>query len=145
VTLVDAADNETGGSSIDRSFAEQTYRYVKLTVTGAATYDGPWVSISELEVGCSGTAVGTRNPAVVAAAAVIKLRPVPATNVLYVENVPWEYTDDELRDLTGRTVLAGRLTEDGLNLTSVRTSGMLLLSVTGPGRPVLTRKVIVLR
>ncbi|WP_020570463.1 chondroitinase-B domain-containing protein [Neolewinella persica] len=145
VTLVDATDNASGGSSIDRSFAEQTYRYVKLTVTGAATYDGPWVSIGELKVGCSGTAVSTRNPVTAAAAAAILLRPVPATNVLYVEDVPREYTNYVLRDLTGRTILTGRLTGEGLDLSSVQASGMLLLSVTGTGVPVLTRKVVVQR
>ncbi|MFK8164728.1 MAG: chondroitinase-B domain-containing protein [Lewinella sp.] len=142
VTLVDATDNQSGGSAINRSFEEQTYRYVKLTVTGAATYDGPWVSISELEISCSGTAVSNRNPATQAAAA-LKLRPVPATNVLYVEDVPREYTNYLLRDLTGRIVLTGQLTEEGIDLTGVHANGMLLLSVTGASMPVLTRKVIV--
>lgn len=49
-TMVDATDNQTGGATIDRTFDEHVYRYVRLTVTGAATYDGPWVSISELIV-----------------------------------------------------------------------------------------------
>ncbi len=142
VTLVDATDNESGGSSIDRSFAEQTYRYVKLTVTGAATYDGPWVSISELEIGCSGTAVRTRNPAAAVAEA-IHLHPVPATNFLFAEGVPRGYTKYLLRDLTGRTVLAGEFTEEVIDLSSVHANGMLLLSFRGAGLPVLTRKVVV--
>jgi poly(beta-D-mannuronate) lyase len=144
VTLVDATDNQAGGSSIERSFDEQTYRYVKLTVTGAATYDGPWVSIIELAIGCSGTAVSNRNPAAVAAAG-IRLHPVPANNVLFVEGVPSGYTDYILRDLTGRTVLAGWFTEESLDLSRVNSSGMLLLSFTGAGQPVLTRKVVVQR
>lgn len=144
VTLVDATDNQTGGSSIDRTFDEQVYRYVKLTVTGAATYDGPWVSISELKIGCSGTAVGTRDE-VAAAAAAILLRPVPATDVLFAENVPDGYTDFLLRDLTGRSILAGRYSGEALDLSGVRAGGMLLLSFTGAGQPVLTRKVIVVR
>lgn len=145
VTLVDATDNQAGGASIDRTFDEQVFRYVKLTVTGAATYDGPWVSITELKVACSGTSVGTRNPAAEAAAAAIRLHPVPATDILYVEDLPRGYTDYVLRDLTGRTVLAGRFTGEVLNLSGVRASGMLALSFTGANRPVLTRKVVLVR
>jgi poly(beta-D-mannuronate) lyase len=145
VTLVDATDNQTGGTSIDRTFDEQVYRYVKLTVTGAATYDGPWVSISELKIACSGTSVGTRNPAAEAAAAAIRLHPVPTNDILYVQNLPQGYTDYVLRDLTGRTVLAGRFTGEALDLSGVRTNGMLVLSFTGAARPVLARKVMVVR
>jgi poly(beta-D-mannuronate) lyase len=141
-TLVDATDNQAGGRSIDRTFAEQVYRFVKLTVTGAATYDGPWVSVSELKVGCSGTAVSTRNPA---AAAAIKLYPVPAANQVFVEDLPHGYTSYVLRDLTGRTVQTGALTEEAIKLASIRASGMFLLSFTGAGQPVLTRKMVVQR
>ena len=140
-TLVDATDNQSGGSSIDRDFDEQVYRYVKLTVTGAATYTGPWVCISEVEIGCSGTAVSTRN----LAAAAIKLYPLPATDVLFVEDLPRGYTNYVLRDLTGLTVLEGQLTEEAIKLSSVRASGMFLVSFTGAGQPVLSRRIAVQR
>ena len=143
-TLVDATDNTEGGASIDRTFDEQVFRYVKLTVTGAATYDGPWVSVSELKIRCSGMAVSTRNPAAAVATA-IRLYPVPASTVLNVGNLPSGYTDYALRDLTGRTLLSGRFMGEALDLSSLRANGMLLLSFTGAGRPVLTRKVVLWR
>lgn len=142
-TLVDATDNQQGGSSIDRDFSEQVFRYVKLTVTGAATYEGPWVSISELKINCSGTAVSTQGASVAAAA--VRLYPVPATDLLFVEEVPPGYSNYLLRDLTGRTVQSGHFLGEALDLSGVRANGMLLLSLTGPGMPVLTRKVIVAR
>jgi len=110
-------------------------------VTGAATYDGPWVSISELKIGCSGTAVSTRN----LAAAAIKLYPVPATRLLFVDDLPRGYTDYVLRDLTGRTAQTGALTGEAIELSSVRVTGMFVLSFLGAGQPVLTRKVMVQR
>jgi len=109
---VDATDNTDGGSSIDRTFDERVFRYVKLTVVGAATYTGPWVSVSELRIGCSGLPVSSREPVASAATtATVRLYPMPATSKLVVGDLP----------------------------------GMLLLSFTGAGRPVLTRKVTVSR
>ncbi len=53
-TLVDASDNTTGGETINRTFAAQSVRYVKLTITGASGYTGVWTSINEFEILCSG-------------------------------------------------------------------------------------------
>jgi len=53
-TLVDATNNTNSGP-ITESFAAQTVRFVRLTITGANSYRGPWVSISEIEINCAGT------------------------------------------------------------------------------------------
>jgi len=47
ITLVDRQNNITGGTVINDTFDYEVVRYIKLTVTGAATYTGPWVSIAE--------------------------------------------------------------------------------------------------
>ncbi|WP_299120980.1 chondroitinase-B domain-containing protein [uncultured Winogradskyella sp.] len=54
VTLVDRQANTTQATSINDTFNLSVVRYIRLTVTGAATYSGPWCSISDLEVICAG-------------------------------------------------------------------------------------------
>lgn len=139
-TLVDATDNQAGGNSIDREFPEQVYRYIKLTVTGAATYEGPWVSVSELRLGCSGTSVSSRNPA--AEAAGIGLRPVPVTDVLYIDHLPAGYTEYSLIDFSGRVAARGKLTNSQIDLRQLPATGMFVLRLTGEGLPVLAQKVM---
>lgn len=53
-TLTDARNNTQGGSIITRDFTAKEARFIKLTVTGASGYSGPWVSIEEFEVFCAG-------------------------------------------------------------------------------------------
>jgi poly(beta-D-mannuronate) lyase len=54
VTLVDRQANTDTETVINDTFSVTVIRYVRLTVTGAATYSGPWVSISDLEIICAG-------------------------------------------------------------------------------------------
>ena len=54
-TILDATDNTTSGSLITKSFDTASVRYVKLTITGAATYTGSWASLHSFQVNCAGT------------------------------------------------------------------------------------------
>ena len=56
-TLVDRTSNTQGGISISDTFSFKTVRYVRLTVSDAATYTGVWCSIEELQVNCAGVAL----------------------------------------------------------------------------------------
>ena len=53
-TLTDATGNTSGGSTINRTFDTQSVRYVRLTITGASGYTGPWASIEDFEIICAG-------------------------------------------------------------------------------------------
>lgn len=57
ITLVDRQANTTGATVINDTFDLSVVRYIRLTVTGAATYTGPWVSIADLEVICAGASL----------------------------------------------------------------------------------------
>ena len=59
-TLVDATNNTTGGNNINRTFTSQNVRYVRLTLTGASQYNGPWASVEDFEIICAG--VDTTTP-----------------------------------------------------------------------------------
>ncbi len=52
-TLVNASNNTSPGP-ISLSFATQTVRYVRLTVTGANSYTGSWSSITDFDIICAG-------------------------------------------------------------------------------------------
>jgi len=57
-------------------------RYIRLTVTGAATYTGPWVSISDLEVICAGNTLSVNDNDFNSN---IKLYPNPFNEELHIE------------------------------------------------------------
>ncbi|MEO0731922.1 MAG: chondroitinase-B domain-containing protein [Bacteroidota bacterium] len=140
-TIVDATDNTDGGNAISRDFAEQTARFVRFTVTGAATYDGPWVSISEVQLFCSGNSVNTRDLDA-GVASLIKLYPVPAHDVLNIENVPEAFNHYILSDISGRQVQRGRFNGRTVDLSAVRTRGLVLISFVDGGGRLLTRRVV---
>ncbi|WP_170178563.1 chondroitinase-B domain-containing protein [Flammeovirga pectinis] len=65
VEVVDQTDNTLSGAvdaPIVNTFQSVTARFVKITVTGAATYTGTWVSLTELSV--FGEAQDTENPSI---------------------------------------------------------------------------------
>ncbi|TRX54779.1 T9SS type A sorting domain-containing protein [Fulvivirga sp. M361] len=51
--IVDRSNNTTNGSNnspISDTFADVNARYVRITVTGASGYSGPWISLDELRI-----------------------------------------------------------------------------------------------
>jgi hypothetical protein len=49
-TIIDRSSNKSSAQPITDSISPVTARYIKLTITGAYAYSGPWVSITELEL-----------------------------------------------------------------------------------------------
>lgn len=49
-TVVDRSSNTQGGSLLSDAFTKTPARYVRLNVTGASGYTGPWISIIEFRV-----------------------------------------------------------------------------------------------
>ncbi|WP_025742668.1 BACON domain-containing protein [Aquimarina pacifica] len=84
VTLTDATSNTEGGSIINRSFAPQSMRYIKLTITGASGYTGSWSSISDFEILCSGITASS-NPILEESTASIKSYPNPTNSFINIE------------------------------------------------------------
>ena len=55
--LLTDESNSSDFGPIIKSFSTQTVRYIKLTVTGANTYNGNWVAINEIEINCAGNEI----------------------------------------------------------------------------------------
>ena len=101
--LVDRSNNSTQGSNnspITDTFDETAARYVRITVSGAAEYDGPWTSIEELRV--FGYERSTNN-ARVANQQTILLFPNPTTTNVTLENNV-ELTKISILDFTGNQI-----------------------------------------
>ncbi len=91
IQVVDRTDNTTSSQPIEDTFAQTKGRYVKLTVTGANTYAGSWVSINELKMlggGPLSTNSFTKN-------ATFKVYPNPSTNGEFrlSKLIEWEVFD----------------------------------------------------
>ena len=92
-TLVDATDNTSGGSNINKSFDEQAVRYVKLTITGASGYDGDWSSIHSFQIVCAGDVI---EPAELEVTSVSEFTATGESKTASISsNVSWTITDNQ--------------------------------------------------
>lgn len=112
--LIDRQANTDTATVITDTFNPTMVRYVRLTVTGAATYTGPWVSVQELEVICAGVVLSIDTPVT---QAVVKVYPNPFSDALTLvlpNELATKTSNYAIIDITGRLVQ-----EEGLsNATS---------------------------
>ena len=117
VTLVDRQANTIGATIINDTFDISIVRYIRLTVTGAATYTGPWVSIADLEVICAGSSLSITENLLVNE---IKVYPNPFNSEIHIEiplNKIEVVSEFKLLDITGKVILEQKVTS---NLMSVK-------------------------
>ncbi|GAA3635090.1 hypothetical protein GCM10022397_20820 [Flavivirga jejuensis] len=106
-TLVDASNNTDDGP-INETFSSQEARYVKLTITGANSYTGTWVSIADFEIICAGTSTAktdtkkivSNSPAVLE----FKAYPNPFSNTINITTDTNDTIILKLVDLVGKTI-----------------------------------------
>ncbi|WP_282042388.1 chondroitinase-B domain-containing protein [Winogradskyella flava] len=140
-TLVDRTSNTAGSTVISDSFSFETVRYIRLTVTGAATYTGPWCSISDMEVVCAGANLSIPEDSLEAQ---IKIFPNPFNDELHL-SIPIELSSSvkglRLLDSTGKLLLETQ--ETTLKIENKLSNGLYFVQVLGnKNQVVLTRKVI---
>ncbi|WP_400075980.1 chondroitinase-B domain-containing protein [Winogradskyella sp. R77965] len=145
VTLVDRQTNTAQSTSINDTFNLAVVRYIKLTVTGAATYTGPWCSISDLEVICAGANLSVDENDLDFQ---VKLYPNPFSeelNILIPSNSIGTISKIRIIDITGKVI--GETTDISLS-TSFKfnqslSSGLYFAQVLGTNQQVIfTEKVI---
>ncbi|WP_242203555.1 BNR-4 repeat-containing protein [Aestuariivivens insulae] len=142
-TIVDRSNNTTPGTvaaPIEDTFST-TARYVKLTVTGAANYSGPWISIPEFRVFGTDTAAKSssskKTSQNLALDASVKVFPNPTKNFLKVklsEENANDNTKFSIYNIQGRSIplntlphtISGNTLE--LNVSSLA-SGLYFISV----------------
>ncbi|MFC0603321.1 chondroitinase-B domain-containing protein [Winogradskyella pulchriflava] len=141
ITLVDRQANTSSATVISDSFSYQTVRYIRLTVTGAATYTGPWCSIADMEVVCAGANLSIPEHSLEAQ---IRIFPNPFKNELNLD-VPTGLTSNisgfRLLDSMGKTLMETEGTS--LKLRNPLSNGLYFLQVLDNNSKVmLTKKVM---
>ena len=144
-TLVDRQANTTAASSINDTFDLTVVRYIKLTVTGAATYTGPWCSISGLDVICAGVSLSVDENKINNN---IKLFPNPFENEISIDAAPEIITNIAsftLIDITGKVIQEKKYIPNmnSLKFNKLLSNGIYYLQVLNhDGLVIQTKKVI---
>ncbi|WP_405205330.1 chondroitinase-B domain-containing protein [Aquimarina sp. LLG6339-5] len=146
--LTNASNNTSGGSVINRSFSEQSVRYVKLTITGASGYSGNWSSIKEFEVICSGSSQSLSNRSESLENNDILIYPNPFTTNLTIQ-LPknnTEITKAQIIDVFGREVVGKPIpnsTSNNISFVTNLPKGIYFLRLLNSANKVIkTKKVI---
>ncbi|MFP4844680.1 chondroitinase-B domain-containing protein [Winogradskyella sp. PE311] len=143
-TLVDRQGNTTGGTVISDSFDLTVVRYIRLTVTGAATYAGPWCSVSDMEVVCAGLTLSTPENILEA----FKIFPNPFVDELNIqisESLQRNISSIRLVDATGKVLIEQKhtSTQSVLKLKNEIASGLYFIQVIGIDQRVLSIKKVI--
>ncbi len=142
-TLVNASNNTDSGT-INRSFSTQTVRYVKLTITGANSYTGTWISIADFEIICAGNSAKTETSSDKVLLKTISY-PNPFINTINI-SVNNNETNIRIIDLSGRIIIKQKL--DGNNVNTITnldhlSKGIYLLQTLNNNQKVIkTSKII---
>lgn len=144
VTLVDRQTNTTESTVISDSFDLTVIRYVRLTVTGAATYTGPWCSISDMEVICAGLSLSTIDNILEN----LKVFPNPFHNEISLQ-IPTELRSKissiRLLDSTGKLLLEQKIISEttSIIIDSRVSGGLYFVQVIGANQHVISTKKLI--
>ena len=128
----------TPSTPIINSMNGVTGRFVKITVSGADVYTGPWVSITELRVFGEGERVSTSVNEFVFDKVI--LSPNPATSIVNIENGE-DFDSVTIYDQSGRIVLERKLTTLGTIDVRALPSGIFVVKLEGKDRPLVTKLI----
>lgn len=145
VTLVDRQTNTAQSTVINDIFDLSVIRYIRLTVTGAATYSGPWASISDLEVICAGVTLSLADNPIDEG---IKLFPNPFHSELNI-NISSKsariISEIKLLDAVGKVIQRQKNISNirSLNFNQPLSNGLYFLQFIGHnGKIIHSRKII---
>lgn len=145
VTLVDRLDNTMTTAVFNDTFDVTVVRHVRLTVTGAATYTGPWMSISDLEVICAGSNLSVSEHLLNNK---IKVYPNPFNTEIHLD-IPSDKTNMiskiKLIDITGKVIHEEDTISNlmSLNLNYNLSKGMYFVQILDANNQVIqTQKLI---
>ena len=139
-TLVDRSENIIAGAAnapIINSVDSILARYVRITVTGADVYTGPWVSLTELRLFGEGERTSTSVKE--AAFEQVKLSPNPATSLVTIEGGE-DFNTVTVYDPTGR-LLVQRSIDLGTFDVSDLQSGMYIVRLDGDDKSAVSKLI----
>jgi hypothetical protein len=145
--LVDQLENTTGGVALTDTFDIFPARFVRLTVTGCAEYDGDWISIMEFRVFGDEPSTGMQTEYSVSN---VRIFPNPASERVWLttENMTGKPMKILVLNIHGQQVFDRVITsESGSSLTTTEINlsglspGIYLIKII-QGNHILTEKLI---
>lgn len=115
-----------------------TGRFVRVTVSSADVYTGPWISLTELRVFGEGERVSTSVSEFVFDKVI--LSPNPATSIVNIESGE-DFDFVTIYDQSGRIVLQRKLNNSGTIDVRALQSGMFIIKLEGKDRPLVTKLI----
>ena len=121
-------------------------RYVKLTVTGANTYTGPWVSIDRFQIFCAGNNSNTGAKSIqenINDSVIVYPNPFIRTiNIDFLDNTIVPVAKIRIVDALGRIVLTAdrNLQENSIHLQGNFSSGLYLIQLLDANNNVIAVK-----
>ena len=132
ITIVDRSNNTIPGTAVTpiiNSVDSIEARFVRITIFGAAEYDGSWVSLTEFRVFGEGERMYSSNENEVADKGV-RLSPNPATSLVTIEGGV-EYDTVSVYDQAGRRLIHRAFNEVQVIDISGLQSGIYLITLEG--------------
>ncbi len=141
-TIVERSNNRIAGTAntpIINCIDSVEARYVKITVFGAAVYDGDWVSLTELKVFGKGEQTYTNVNDLVAHAEVL-IAPNPASSFVTIE-AGQAYHTMSIYDASGKKVVQNKINKlQSLDVSGFQ-SGVYLVALEGNHQSVVRKFV----
>ena len=139
--IVDRTENTTPGDDanpIVDLFTPVEGRFVKLTVTGAAVYDGPWVSLSEFRIyEASSLSVEDNLPSDLK----VSLWPNPARNVIHIKGSE-NFNTLTVYDMVGKIILNQSVKGQAIDVSSLD-AGFYIFRLTSNSSQSINKRVII--
>ncbi|CDF79083.1 alginate lyase (PL7) [Formosa agariphila KMM 3901] len=137
--IVDRTENVTPGDAanpIVDLFSAVDGRFIKLTVTGAAVYDGPWVSLSEFRIyGESSLSIDDNTSDVTN----ITLSPNPTSDIVNISGAEM-YNTLQVYDQLGKLVMQRTITDGAINISHL-SSGLYIFRLSGASQSINKRVI----
>jgi len=140
-TIVDRSNNIIPGIAtvpIINSVDSVEARFLRLTVTGAHDYTGPWVSLTEMRIFGEGDRIFTNVNELVNNNVLIS--PNPASTMVTI-NADEEYHTLSIYDQTGRRVILREINSLSTLDISELQSGIYLIELIGNGKPHVSKLI----
>ncbi|AUS04532.1 chondroitinase-B domain-containing protein [Pseudotamlana carrageenivorans] len=142
--VVDRSNNSTGGSNgapISDDFSEIDARYVRISVSGANSYSGDWISIEELRVFgySSATSKSSSSKLENDSLQMVTLWPNPASHTVNISGLDTA-SSVMVFDQTGKVVINQPLVGDSVDISNLN-SGVYIFRIIGNDK-VINKRII---
>lgn len=144
--IVDRSNNSTTGTNdvpISDSFSNTNARYVRISVSGAASYSGDWISLDELRIFGDATSVSSKGISSkgneVTSEEEISFYPNPASDIVIISGAQ-NFNTVTVFDQLGSLVMEQALQGESVDISNLK-SGMYIFTLIGDTKTIIKRVV----